>query len=332
MRLDGTVLPDGDVVLVNGVSKVSFRSVAYPSVEAAEISAFEGFCTGRNVLGRCSRTSPSVRTVSALVVRTGRDSHLGGFALVGSMAIAADRFGGANPKASIEVVPWSSELDNWSLCRVPSKGPCPRAKPPREERSRLFIDPVFWRPRDVMEIRDVVYGEAEVDWNEGASAPFPTKQLLLDIYLPVGPKLLEKFPGYVFVRDGGFVLGDKAERFYAWSAREFATRGYVAVSINYRLTGDDPPPSAFGGDRNVDAAILDTAMAVNWMRDHADELNVDADRIVLGGVSAGAAAALFVGTIGGGPGGPGLGRIAEVAAVVDLMSGMWGFESVPLGI
>lgn len=167
----------------------------------------------------------------------------------------------------------------------------------------------------------MVYGEAEVDWAGGA--PYPTKELLLDLYIPVGPKLPEKLPGYVFVHGGGFVGGDKLHDGFVWNAREFATRGYVAVSINYRLAGDDPPPT-LGGDRNIDAAILDTAMAVNWMRDHADELNVDPDRIVLGGTSAGAIASLFVGTIGGG----GPARFAEVAAVVDLMGALFGWEAV----
>lgn len=41
-ELDGTVQPDGDTVLVNAISKVSFASVAYPSVEAAEIGTLEG--------------------------------------------------------------------------------------------------------------------------------------------------------------------------------------------------------------------------------------------------------------------------------------------------
>jgi acetyl esterase/lipase len=82
----------------------------------------------------------------------------------------------------------------------------------------------------------------------------------------------------------------------------------VAASIDYRLAGDDPLPGsqvkrffdAAGGEsssarnRSVVASIEDTLVALDYLLSRADELNIDTDRIVLKGESAGAFIALTV--------------------------------------
>ena len=99
-------------------------------------------------------------------------------------------------------------------------------------------------------------------------------------------------PGVILVHGGGFEVGDRLKQ--AENAQQFAQRGYTAVSIDYRLTGDDPDTS--GGTpilRATIAAIEDTLMAVKWMKDNAEDLGIDPNRIVLGGYSAGAVASLY---------------------------------------
>lgn len=83
---------------------------------------------------------------------------------------------------------------------------------------------------------DVSYGRGEV--NGGGTFV----DLKLDLYRPddAGP---ERRPLVVVVHGGGFVGGSKSQgHVLAW-AREFASRGFIVASIDYRLEPQDPVPS-----------------------------------------------------------------------------------------
>ena len=45
----------------------------------------------------------------------------------------------------------------------------------------------------------------------------------------------EPFPALIFVHGGGFRQGDKRGRNYINPCIDFAARGYVCVTVNYRL-------------------------------------------------------------------------------------------------
>jgi acetyl esterase/lipase len=97
--------------------------------------------------------------------------------------------------------------------------------------------------------------------------------LVLDLTKPAGQA--GPFPGLVFVHGGAWHHGDKRN---LWrEAQAAARRGYVAVSINYRLA----PTSRFP------AAVEDVKCAVRWMRANAARLGVDPARIGAFGTSAG---------------------------------------------
>jgi predicted esterase len=103
---------------------------------------------------------------------------------------------------------------------------------------------------------------------------------------------------------------------------EYASRGYVAVSINYRLVSDDPPtPGDDPVARAVFAAIEDAANAMRWMRDNAATYGIAPDRIAVGGYSAGAITSLFL-SYGE------YGSDVEVQAVLSLSGGLYGFTSL----
>jgi acetyl esterase/lipase len=87
-------------------------------------------------------------------------------------------------------------------------------------------------------------------------------------------------PVVLFVHGGGYVAGDKrpGQPFYANLGRFFAARGYLAVTMNYRLAAAHPWPA--GRD--------DVAAAVEWLAGHTSEHGGDPRRIVLLGQSAGA--------------------------------------------
>lgn len=155
-----------------------------------------------------------------------------------------------------------------------------------------YRDQIF---SDVTVTKDIAYGSA-ID-NFGL-----TKTLLLDLYSPTGDTETLR-PALLWVHGGGFKTGDKASG--RGMATEFAKRGYVALSIGYRLRPAGTPNSssnqeliaAFAtGDEptQIKDARYDVQAAVRWVRANAGTLGVDASRIIVGGGSAGAVTALGI--------------------------------------
>jgi acetyl esterase/lipase len=104
----------------------------------------------------------------------------------------------------------------------------------------------------------------------------------LDIYLPntgEGP-----FPVFVYVHGGAFAIGDKASDQTGpyFMGLDY---GYAVVAINYRLSGEAVFP----------AAVEDVKAAIRWLRANGREYQLDIDRIVAGGQSAGGNLAAVVG-------------------------------------
>jgi acetyl esterase/lipase len=144
----------------------------------------------------------------------------------------------------------------------------------------------------VVVTRDVVYGQGEV----GGGGSFV--DLKLDLYTPqdTGQSTL---PLVVVVHGGGFVGGSKAQTNVVDWAQGFASRGYLVASIDYRLQGSNPVPSARVGplqDAVLDsggspqaiaavAAIDDTLTALDFLLARPD--TADASTTLVGG-SAGA--------------------------------------------
>ena len=154
------------------------------------------------------------------------------------------------------------------------------------------------------------YGEAP----DEAGVP---ERLLLDLYQPEGDEQARR-PAIVWVHGGGFSAGSRAGE--ADNAASFAKRGYVTVSISYRLRS-----SAIG--QAITDAQHDAQAAVRWLRRNADELRVDPDRIAIGGTSAGAITALMVGNHVEDPGTSGNpGFRSDVQAAVSI-SGFGGHYS-----
>ncbi|NEU06976.1 alpha/beta hydrolase [Flavihumibacter sp. R14] len=104
----------------------------------------------------------------------------------------------------------------------------------------------------------------------------------LDVYLPADRNTATKT--IIFVHGGFWIGGDKGD--LAGIAREFRDRGYVAVSMNYRLANT--------AENNVHPAqVTDLGTAINLIEDKADEWKISADKVALAGVSAGGHIALL---------------------------------------
>jgi len=109
---------------------------------------------------------------------------------------------------------------------------------------------------------DVVYAEAGGE------------PLRYDHYRPLGVD--GPTPCVVFVHGGGWAGGDPSQA--AGNGLHFARRGIATVAISYRLA----PAHRFP------ACLDDVRRGLRWVRAHAREFGVDADRLVLMGLSAGA--------------------------------------------
>ncbi len=90
-------------------------------------------------------------------------------------------------------------------------------------------------------------------------------------------------PAVLMLHGGGMCVGT-AQLEAQPTARTGGPIGAVMVMPNYRLAPENPFP----------AALDDCMTALKWMRDKADELGIDPDRIAVGGVSAGGGLAAAV--------------------------------------
>ncbi|AMM26363.1 alpha/beta hydrolase [Variovorax sp. PAMC 28711] len=205
-----------------------------------------------------------------------------------------------------------------------------------------FITPRY----DVAIESDVRYGEAVVDFGTTPR----TRPLLLDIYRPVGAPDVAR-PALVLAFGGAFHRGSRQTDIVqedghentpiSGYCHEFARRGYVCFSIDYRLTPEDPQPGTtplllnpMGISRDridfvrrimglppstpvmianaIEAAIDDMGTAIDWVHANAQALGVAPDRIAAGGFSAGAMMALAAA----------YGQKSPAAAVVALSGAM----------
>ena len=124
--------------------------------------------------------------------------------------------------------------------------------------------------------------EAEVH-EDVAYANLSSAQVM-DIFIPTGQG---PFPTVVYIHGGGFFTGDKEA---GSKYTNFLTNnGYVAVSINYRLSGEASFP----------AAIHDCKAAIRFLRANATTYRIDADHIGSWGDSAGGNLASMLGTSSG---------------------------------
>ena len=148
----------------------------------------------------------------------------------------------------------------------------------------LFKDPQF----RVNVVRNVQFGTAEVHQPSPAKRP-----LFLDVYQPEAGDSSWKRPAMIAIHGGGFLFGDKSEMTNL--CREFAARGYVCFSINYRLVPDDPPGTAQDSyARTVLAAVQDAHQATQWILGNAAKYNIDTTRLFIGGSSAGAVTSMLL--------------------------------------
>lgn len=124
-------------------------------------------------------------------------------------------------------------------------------------------------PENVREIENVTYSTLKSGRN-----------LNLNIYRP---KNDEKYPALLMVHGGGWSSGDLSLQIPM--AQRIASKGYVTVPVEYRLS----PESQFP------AAVFDLKIAIRWIRANAEIYGIDTTKIAISGCSAGGQLAMLVG-------------------------------------
>ena len=99
--------------------------------------------------------------------------------------------------------------------------------------------------------------------------------------------------GVLWIHGGGYATG-MPEMVYFTRAKDLVEKsGAVVISPDYRLSGKAPYP----------AALIDCHVALKYMLDHAEELGIRSDQLMVGGESAGggltAALCMYEKDIGG---------------------------------
>lgn len=131
---------------------------------------------------------------------------------------------------------------------------------------------------DIVVLRDLAYRDG------------PSRQWKLDLAMKKDVRGNKPRPGIVVIHGGGWIEGDKSsfsqpKGDVPGNILHFAELGFVAVTINYRLSSEAPFP----------AALDDCKTAVRWLRAHAKEYNLDSNHIGAFGNSAGGHLALLLG-------------------------------------
>ena len=104
----------------------------------------------------------------------------------------------------------------------------------------------------------------------------PSTRNLLDVYRTAGTKEGDDLPVIIYVHGGAWTIGDKAQQGKPMLLH-LARRGFVGVSVNYRLAPKDRWP----------AQIVDVKRAIAWVREHIADYGGDPSFIAISGSSAG---------------------------------------------
>lgn len=104
------------------------------------------------------------------------------------------------------------------------------------------------------------------------------RQLKLHVFEPDGHKSSDRRSAFVIFHGGGWT-GGSPRRTYPF-ADHFRKLGMVGISVEYRLLRKDSGVTVFD-------CVKDGRSAVRYVRQHAEELGVEPQKIIVAGCSAG---------------------------------------------
>ena len=103
------------------------------------------------------------------------------------------------------------------------------------------------------------------------------EEMKMLILIPSDPARGSNRPGVLWIHGGGYITGMSGMVYMSRAKNLVKKYGAVVVSPEYRLAGKAPYP----------AALTDCHSALLYLKEHAKELGVRDDQIMVGGESAG---------------------------------------------
>lgn len=149
--------------------------------------------------------------------------------------------------------------------------------------------------RPPVPVPDTVTLEANIPYDQYEAT-------ILDVMSPKAATE-KKRPGVIVFHGGGWIRSTKETTMNALCL-PYLKQGFVVCNVEYRVAPQGIAP----------AAVVDALKAAKWFFDHAEKYNVDINRIVATGASAGGHLALMVGMT---PESANLGVPVKVAAIVN---------------
>ncbi len=110
------------------------------------------------------------------------------------------------------------------------------------------------------------------------------RDLYVDIFHAQQPQLQGNHPAIAFFHGGGWVFGDPSE--FHGACRRYAEKGFVTFSFQYRLSINDNGIYPHPGITLIES-VKDARSAIRWLRENAETLKIDPDKIIVSGQSAG---------------------------------------------
>lgn len=131
-----------------------------------------------------------------------------------------------------------------------------------------------------------VYGQKTIVYDQ-------QNNLAFDIYYPKNYKDNQSYNVFAWVHGGGFSGGTRTDKEEVERMKDAQERGFVAISISYRLLANSD--EGFGCDLPKNEKLMifkeasfDVLNALNYVQTNQKELKLSINKLILGGSSAGA--------------------------------------------
>lgn len=119
----------------------------------------------------------------------------------------------------------------------------------------------------------------------------------MEIFFPEDWQPSQKRVAMLLFHGGSWKNGNLNQ--FRYDGEYFAKRGLVVATANYRMLNAAEEEALPPGESRKRICITDARSAIRWMKQHADELGIDPNRIITGGGSAGGHLAVMASLVEG---------------------------------
>lgn len=145
----------------------------------------------------------------------------------------------------------------------------------------------------------------------------------------------QPMPAFVAIHGGGFYSGDKSDPFMMKVCNRLAEKGYFVANINYRLVKNYDEFASIPNPNLRDTfagALLDSQLAVRYLRSRAITLGIKSNKICSIGFSAGGHLAMFLGVLDANYPGDVANQLSRYSPKVNCVSSHYGASDLTVAI